>query len=92
MIARLAGSDYHPRRAVIGPRRQSEEYSVIMQQDLMPGLGLAGGRPRGEYQIKIHGPAAFEGMRQAGQLAAATLDFIAPHVLAGITTGELDRL
>src|SRR5882762_7380234 len=63
-----------------------------MQQDLMPGPGLARGGPRGEYQIKIHGPAAFEGMRQAGQLAAATLDFITPHVRAGITTAELDRL
>jgi len=63
-----------------------------MQQDLMPGLGLARGGMRGEHQIKIHGPAAFEGMRQAGQLAAVTLDFITPHVRAGITTGELDRL
>jgi len=58
----------------------------------MPGLGLTRGGMRGEHQIKIHGPAAFEGMRQAGQLAAATLDFITPHVRAGITTGELDRL
>src|SRR4051795_1719472 len=63
-----------------------------MQQDLIPGPGLARGGPRSEYQIKIHGPAAFEGMRQAGQLAAATLDFITPHVRAGITTGDLDRL
>src|SRR5437868_35160 len=63
-----------------------------MQQDLLPGPGLARGGPRSEYQIKIHGPAAFDGMRRAGQLAAATLDFITPHVRAGITTGELDRL
>jgi methionyl aminopeptidase len=42
--------------------------------------------------IKIHGPAAFEGMRKAGALAAATLDFIAPYVVPGVTTGELDRL
>ena len=40
-----------------------------MQQDLLPGPGLARGGPRSEYQIKIHGPAAFEGMRRAGQLA-----------------------
>ena len=57
----------------------------------MPGLGLGRGGPRSE-QIKIHGADAFEGMRQAGQLAAATLDFITPHVRPGITTGELDRL
>jgi methionyl aminopeptidase len=33
-----------------------------------------------------------EGMRLAGRLAAEVLDFITPHVRAGITTGELDRL
>ena len=42
--------------------------------------------------IKLHGPDAFEGMRRAGRLAAETLDFITPHVRAGVTTGELDRL
>ncbi len=31
-------------------------------------------------------------MRAAGQLAAATLDMIAPHVRPGVTTAELDRL
>jgi len=31
-------------------------------------------------------------MRVAGRLAAEVLDYIAPHVQAGITTGELDRL
>jgi methionyl aminopeptidase len=31
-------------------------------------------------------------MRRAGRLAAATLDFIAPYVRPGVTTGELDRL
>jgi methionyl aminopeptidase len=43
----------------------------------MPGLGLASGMPR-SGQIKIHGPDAFEGMRRAGALGAATLDFITP--------------
>ena len=42
--------------------------------------------------IKLHGPAAFEGMRRAGRLAAETLDFIAPHVQPGVTTEALDRL
>jgi len=42
--------------------------------------------------VKIHGPEAFEGMRRAGRLAAEVLDFIAPQVVAGVTTGELDRL
>jgi methionyl aminopeptidase len=31
-------------------------------------------------------------MRRAGQLAAETLDLMAAHVRAGVTTGELDRL
>ncbi len=31
-------------------------------------------------------------MRVAGRLAAEVLDFIAPHVQPGVTTGELDRL
>jgi len=60
-----------------------------MQQDLTPGLGRGAAR---SGQIKIHGPEAFEGMRQAGRLAAATLDFITPHIGPGVTTGELDRL
>ena len=33
-----------------------------------------------------------EGMRLAGRLAAEVLDFITPHVVPGVTTGELDRL
>ena len=31
-------------------------------------------------QIKIHGPAAFEGMRKAGQLVARCLDMLIEHV------------
>src|SRR5690606_5295526 len=42
--------------------------------------------------IPLHDAAGFEGMRRAGKLAAATLDFIAPHVQPGIATSELDRL
>jgi methionyl aminopeptidase len=36
--------------------------------------------------------ADIAGMRIAGRLASEVLDFITPHVRAGITTGELDRL
>ncbi len=43
-------------------------------------------------QITIHGEADFEGMRQAGRLAAATLDYITPHVQAKVTTARLDKL
>lgn len=42
--------------------------------------------------IVIHAPSDFEGMRQAGRLAAQTLDYIQPFVAPGVTTDELDRL
>ncbi|MGF1606260.1 MAG: type I methionyl aminopeptidase [Rhodothalassiaceae bacterium] len=40
--------------------------------------------------IVLHRPEDFEGMRRAGGLAAATLDYIEPFVKPGITTGDLD--
>ena len=42
--------------------------------------------------IKFHGTEDYEGMRRAGRLAAEVLDFIAPHVVPGVTTGQLDTL
>ncbi len=42
--------------------------------------------------IIIKTPEEIEKMRVACRLAAEVLDFIEPHVKAGITTGELDRL
>jgi methionyl aminopeptidase len=42
--------------------------------------------------IKLHGPEAFAGMRAAGRLAASILDALVPHVVPGITTGELDDI
>jgi methionyl aminopeptidase len=43
-------------------------------------------------RITIHDPADFQGMREAGRLAAETLDMITEHVRPGVTTGTLDRL
>jgi len=43
-------------------------------------------------RIEVHGSDGFAGMRRAGRLAAATLDYITAHVAPGITTGELDAL
>ena len=40
----------------------------------------------------ITDPAELDKMRAACQAAAAALDYLAPHVRAGITTGELDVL
>lgn len=42
--------------------------------------------------VKIKTPQEIEKMRVAGRLAAEVLEMIAPHVQAGITTDELDRL
>ena len=42
--------------------------------------------------IHIKSPEEIERMRVAGRLASEVLDFIAPQVQAGVTTGELDRL
>ncbi len=42
--------------------------------------------------VTIKTPEEIASMRIAGRLAAEVLDFIAPHVRAGATTGELDRL
>ncbi|CAA7621235.1 type I methionyl aminopeptidase [Magnetospirillum sp. SS-4] len=47
---------------------------------------------RENSRIRLHGPTDFEGMRRAGRLAAETLDFIAPHVVPGVTTAAIDRL
>src|SRR4029453_12074623 len=43
-------------------------------------------------QIKIHGPAAFEAMRKAGQLVARCLDMLAVQVGPGMPTEKIDRL
>ena len=45
-----------------------------------------------EGVIRLHEKEAFEGMRRAGRLAARVLDFIEPHIKAGITTDEINRL
>lgn len=42
--------------------------------------------------ITLKTPAEIDQMRVAGQLAAQVLEMIGPHVKAGISTGELDRL
>ena len=42
--------------------------------------------------IKLHGPAAFEGMRRAGRLAAEILDALAPLVRPGVTTAKIDDI
>jgi methionyl aminopeptidase len=42
--------------------------------------------------VNLKTDSDIEKMRVAGRLAAEVLDYIAPHVQAGVTTGELNRL
>lgn len=42
--------------------------------------------------VSIKNPEEIEKMRVAGRLAADVLEMIGPHVQAGITTGEIDRI
>ncbi len=42
--------------------------------------------------VSIKTPEEIDKMRIAGRLAGEVLDYIAPHVQAGITTEEIDRL
>ncbi len=43
-------------------------------------------------QIKIHGPAAFEGMRKAGRLTAECLDMLVGEVKEGVPTEKIDKI
>ena len=43
-------------------------------------------------RVSIKSPAEQQAMRVAGRLAADVLDMIGPRVVAGATTGELDRI
>jgi methionyl aminopeptidase len=64
--------------------RFMREFQAIAADE--PGvIGRSGG-------IKLHGPEAFAGMRAAGRLAAEILDALAPHVVPGITTDEIDAI
>jgi methionyl aminopeptidase len=42
--------------------------------------------------VSIKSPAEIKLMREAGRLAAEVLEMIEPHVVPGISTGELDRI
>ena len=45
-----------------------------------------------EMSVSLKSAEDVAKMRVAGALAAEVLDYITPHVTAGVTTGELDRL
>ncbi len=45
-----------------------------------------------EGEIKIHTTEDFDGMREAGRIAASCLDMLTEHVAPGVTTQSLDDL
>jgi methionyl aminopeptidase len=51
-----------------------------------------GNHTQRDGQIRLYGSEAFEGMRRAGQLAAAALDLLVHHVKPGVSTERLDDL
>ena len=58
----------------------------------MPYVDAAIPPQRKTGQIKIHGPAAFDGMRRAGALAAECLDMLASEIKPGVPTERIDQL
>jgi methionyl aminopeptidase len=69
-------------RAISLGKPEAAQYYTSLRQDA--------GNPTMAIVIKT--PEDIERMRIAGRLAAEVLDFVAPYVKAGVTTGELDRL
>ena len=68
------------RRGAAGPRKPMSYVDA----------GLAPQRKTG--QVKLHGPAAFAGMRKAGRLAAECLDMLEGEVRPGVPTAHIDQL
>ena len=60
-------------------------------RDLDPTM-RTGTERRTTEGIRLHDSADFEGMRQAGKLAAECLDMIGAHVAPGVRTEELDDI
>lgn len=42
-------------------------------------------------RVPLYGKPSFAALHRAGAVAAACLDHIAPHILPGVTTGEIDE-
>ncbi|MCI4663264.1 MAG: type I methionyl aminopeptidase [Neomegalonema sp.] len=52
--------------------------------------GILKGSDRTKEGIKLHTPEDFEGMRQAGRVAAEILDEVAAEVAPGVSTGRIN--
>ncbi len=64
------------------PRNLRCAPSILTLRSLMTYVDATVAPPRKTGQIKLHGPAAFEGMRKAGRLVAECLDMLADEVEA----------
>jgi methionyl aminopeptidase len=70
---------------------ETDDRSENLRATVQPGAERARGEPA-RRGFTRHGPEGFAAMRKAGRLAAELLDYIAPFVRPGVTTGEIDRL
>src|SRR5256885_891706 len=57
----------------------------------IPDLQVFEAARKANLGVARHEPAAFEGMRRAGRLAAEVLDLMVPEVKPGLTTSDLDK-
>jgi methionine aminopeptidase type I len=57
-----------------------------------PDKATTSGRPDSAGRVSVKTAAEQDAMRLAGRLTAEVLDMIGPHVVAGVSTGELDRI
>jgi methionyl aminopeptidase len=88
---------YHSKTSylkVIGAsaRHADLDYNPLSLKMQSPDPSRRGPRRPWPMAVNLKSPQEIEKMRLAGRLASEVLDFIAPHVRPGVTTGELDRL
>jgi len=57
-----------------------------------PETATTNGHPHGAGRVSVKTAAEQDAMRLAGRLTAEVLDMIGPHVVAGVSTDELDRI
>jgi methionyl aminopeptidase len=75
-----------------GKRPQGSREEAARPRVPMSYVDAALAPQRKTGQIKLHGPAAFAGMRKAGRLVAECLDLLTDVVRPGVATAEIDRL